>query len=87
MIKNLQKFFLTIILFSVIFAGSAAKSHSAELLSRGRSVPMAISDDTLVERFFREIRPFRIYDGPSEVHRWAIAKRLMKSAAGKNIPM
>ena len=48
---------------------------------------MGITDDTLVERLFREIRPFRIYDGPSEVHRWAIAKRLMKSAAGKNIPM
>ena len=48
MIKNLQNFFLTIILFSVTYAGSAAKSHSAELLSRGRSVPMAISDDTLV---------------------------------------
>ena len=48
---------------------------------------MGITDDTLVERLFREIRPFRIYDGPSEVHRWAIAKRLMKSVAGKNIPM
>ena len=48
---------------------------------------MGITDDTLVERLFREIRPFRIYDGPSEVHRWAIAKRLMKSAVGKNIPM
>ena len=47
---------------------------------------MGITDDTLVERLFREIRPFRIYDGPSEVHRWAIAKRLMKSVIGKNIP-
>ncbi|MDP7540727.1 MAG: acyl-CoA dehydrogenase family protein, partial [Alphaproteobacteria bacterium] len=28
------------------------------------------------ERLWREIRPFRIYDGPSEVHRWAIAKRI-----------
>ena len=48
MIKNLQKFFLAIILFSSTFAGTLGKSHSAELLSRGRSVPMAISDDTLV---------------------------------------
>ena len=48
---------------------------------------MGITDDTLVERLFREIRPFRIYDGPSEVHRWVIAKRLMKSVEGKNIPM
>ena len=46
---------------------------------------MGITDDTVVERLFREIRPFRIYDGPSEVHRWAIAKRLMKNMEGKNI--
>ena len=45
---------------------------------------MGITDDTIVERLFREIRPFRIYDGPSEVHRWAIAKRLMKTMHGKN---
>ena len=46
---------------------------------------MGITDDTVVARLFREIRPFRIYDGPSEVHRWAIAKRLMKNMQGKNI--
>lgn len=38
-----------------------------------------MSRDTVVEQLFREIRGFRIYDGPSEVHRWAIAKRLMKA--------
>ena len=48
---------------------------------------MGITDDTMVERLFREIRPFRIYDGPSEVHRWALAKRLMKKVKGKNIPI
>jgi len=48
---------------------------------------MGITDDTMVERLFREIRPFRIYDGPSEVHRWAVAKRLMKKVKGKNIPI
>ena len=48
---------------------------------------MGITDDTLVERLFKEIRPFIIYDGPSEVHRWVRAKRLMKSVEGKNIPM
>ena len=48
---------------------------------------MGYAKEYHVERLFREIRPFRIYDGPSEVHRWAIAKRLMKSAVGKNIPM
>ena len=38
-----------------------------------------MSRDTVVEQLFREIRGFRIYDGPSEVHRWAIAKRLMRA--------
>jgi acyl-CoA dehydrogenase len=37
---------------------------------------MGVTDDTLVERLWREVRPFRIYDGPSEVHRWALAKRI-----------
>jgi acyl-CoA dehydrogenase len=39
-----------------------------------------ITSDTLVERIWREIRPFRIYDGPNEVHRWAIANRIARRA-------
>ena len=38
---------------------------------------MGITDDTVVERIYRDIRPFRIYDGPSEVHRFALARRIM----------
>lgn len=38
---------------------------------------LGITADTLVERLWREVRPFRIYDGPSEVHRWAIARRVI----------
>ena len=41
---------------------------------------VGITSDTLVERLWREVRPFRIYDGPNEVHRWAIAKRIAKAA-------
>ena len=37
-----------------------------------------VSDDTVVAGIFQDIRAFRIYDGPSEVHRWAIARRIMK---------
>ena len=44
---------------------------------------MGITNDTLVERIWREIRPFRIYDGPNEVHRWAIANRIARHAAKK----
>ena len=40
-----------------------------------------ITDDTVVERIYRDIRAFRIYDGPSEVHRWALARNIMKGNA------
>ncbi len=33
--------------------------------------------DTVVERIFRDVRAFRIYDGPSEVHRWALGRRIV----------
>jgi len=33
-----------------------------------------ISTDTVIERIYRDIRAFRIYDGPSEVHRWVLSK-------------
>jgi acyl-CoA dehydrogenase len=39
---------------------------------------MGVTDDTVVERIYRDIRPFRIYDGPSEVHRFAIAREVLK---------
>jgi acyl-CoA dehydrogenase len=39
---------------------------------------MGMTEDTVVEQMFREIRGFRIYDGPSEVHRWAISRRVLK---------
>ena len=35
-----------------------------------------------VERIFREVRGFRIYDGPSEVHRWSLARKALKRASG-----
>ena len=34
--------------------------------------------DTVVERIFRDVRAFRIYDGPSEVHRFALGRREVK---------
>ncbi|HEY1301068.1 MAG TPA: acyl-CoA dehydrogenase family protein [Stellaceae bacterium] len=42
---------------------------------------LGITDDTIVARLFRDIRPFRIYDGPSEVHRWSIAQRVLRGQA------
>jgi acyl-CoA dehydrogenase len=37
-----------------------------------------ISADTVVEQAFREIRAFRIYDGPTEVHKWSLAKKIKR---------
>jgi acyl-CoA dehydrogenase len=37
-----------------------------------------VTDETVVARIFADLRAFRIYDGPSEVHRWSIAKRILK---------
>jgi acyl-CoA dehydrogenase len=42
---------------------------------------LGITDDTIVARLFREVRPFRIYDGPSEVHRWSIARRVLRAGS------
>ena len=39
-----------------------------------------VSGDTVVEWIFREIRAFRIYDGPTEVHKWSIAKKIKRDA-------
>jgi acyl-CoA dehydrogenase len=43
---------------------------------------LGITDDTIVARIFRDVRPFRIYDGPSEVHRWSIARRVLRGNYG-----
>jgi alkylation response protein AidB-like acyl-CoA dehydrogenase len=37
-----------------------------------------VTGETVVARIFADLRAFRIYDGPSEVHRWSIAKRILK---------
>ncbi len=39
---------------------------------------LGISEDTPLALFYREVRPFRIYDGPSEVHRASIARRVFR---------
>jgi acyl-CoA dehydrogenase len=38
-----------------------------------------VSGDTIVEKVFREIRAFRIYDGPTEVHKWSLAKKIKRN--------
>ncbi|MGO8864442.1 MAG: acyl-CoA dehydrogenase family protein [Acidimicrobiales bacterium] len=63
---------------------SIAKTFVAEAVGRvvDRSVQicgaLGVSGDLPLARFLREVRPFRIYDGPSEVHRWSIARRAVR---------
>jgi alkylation response protein AidB-like acyl-CoA dehydrogenase len=40
---------------------------------------LGVTSDLPIAKIAREVRPFRIYDGPSEVHRWSIAKRAVKA--------
>jgi acyl-CoA dehydrogenase len=39
---------------------------------------MGVTDATIVEQVFREVRAFRIYDGPTEVHKWSLAKKIKR---------
>lgn len=39
-----------------------------------------VSRDTVVEQVFRETRAFRVYDGPTEVHKWSLAKKIKRDA-------
>jgi acyl-CoA dehydrogenase len=36
-----------------------------------------VTGETVVMRIFADIRAFRIYDGPSEVHRWSLARSIV----------
>jgi acyl-CoA dehydrogenase len=68
-------------------ATSIAKTFVSEAVHRvvDRSIQLCgslgVSDDLPLGRYLREVRPFRIYDGPSETHRWAIARRALRAAA------
>jgi hypothetical protein len=65
--------------------GSPVRVTELEPMADGRVVDrclqilgsIGIKRDTVVERIYRDIRPFRIYDGSSEVHRHALANRIL----------
>ena len=38
------------------------------------------TSDTVVARIFTDMRAFRIYDGPSEVHRWSMSRKILDAA-------
>lgn len=66
---------------------SICKTFVAEAVNRiiDRAVQMCgalgVSGDTPLEELYREARAFRIYDGPSEVHRMVIARNVMRRDA------
>jgi acyl-CoA dehydrogenase len=43
---------------------------------------MGLTTDTPIGQIFRELRAFRIYDGPSEVHRWSMARKILSADKG-----
>ena len=41
---------------------------------------LGMSEELVLGRIYADIRAFRIYDGPSEVHRMSIARRAARRA-------
>lgn len=71
-------------------ASSICKVHVSEATFRivDSAVQLCGSDGITVEplgRFMAEIRPFRIYDGSNETHRWSIARRTIR-ARERSVP-
>jgi acyl-CoA dehydrogenase len=71
---------------------SIAKTFVAEAVNRvvDRSVQMCggsgITEDLPLSAIYRDIRAFRIYDGPSEVHRWSLARRAVRQHHDGQLP-
>lgn len=70
------------------FESSMAKVISSEGIWRviDRSVQVlggqGVTSEALVDRIFRDARGFRIYDGPNEVHRMSLARKIVARARG-----
>ncbi len=70
------------------FESSMAKVISSEGIWRviDRSVQVlggqGVTSEAIVDRIFRDARGFRIYDGPNEVHRMSLAKKILARAEG-----
>ena len=64
---------------------SMVKAHVSEELFKvaDRCVQilggMGISDETPVGAIFSDMRAFRLYDGPTEVHKYAIARQILRN--------
>jgi alkylation response protein AidB-like acyl-CoA dehydrogenase len=63
---SLIKFFVAGVMTRVV--DRALQAHGA----------LGFSDDTVLSRFYRHERASRIYDGPDEVHKAVVARRILK---------
>jgi acyl-CoA dehydrogenase len=66
------------------FESSRAKVIVSEAVGRvaDRSVQILGGQgvtESIAMRIYKDIRGFRIYDGPSEVHRWSLARKLLRA--------
>ncbi|MEW6443665.1 MAG: acyl-CoA dehydrogenase family protein [bacterium] len=66
---SLIKFFVADVMLDVI--NKAIQVHGA----------LGVTDDTLLSFFYRNERASRIYDGPDEVHKVVVARRILRSYA------
>jgi acyl-CoA dehydrogenase len=68
---------------------SVAKAYVAEAVNRvvDNAVQVCggtgVSGDGPLARLMNEMRPFRIYDGPTETHLWSIARRQLRARAAR----
>ncbi|MFG6447548.1 acyl-CoA dehydrogenase family protein [Roseateles sp. BYS180W] len=75
------------------FESSRAKVVCSEAQWRvvDRSVQMlggqGVTGETPVMRIFTDLRAFRIYDGPNEVHRWSLARKLAHMAEAAEVSL
>ncbi|GLI28575.1 acyl-CoA dehydrogenase [Agromyces rhizosphaerae] len=71
---------------------SVAKVHCSEAIHRviDRAIQLTggdgVSDGLPLAQYLNEVRPFRIYDGSNETHRWAIARRASSARARAGEP-
>ena len=42
-----------------------------------------VTNETILMKIFKDMRGFQIYDGPSEVHRWSMARKILQAKEGK----
>ena len=76
-IRQLKYFLLGVLLFSIVFPSSGRKGHSSELLNRGRTIPIALSENFLVTaRTFSNLIPrtvdiYDLYNGAGSLKKTA----------------